>query len=89
MAVGTVKWFTRKSRSNPGATDSLRALIRIPDRSQQHVALRDRIESTYSGAEAGRAELRCAGCGYGIVVSGSVPPCPMCRANDWEPQAAE
>lgn len=29
------------------------------------------------------AELRCAGCGYGIVVTGEPPACPMCRSSAW------
>ena len=85
MAAGSVKWFTRKSRPNPGATDSHHGLIRFPGRSPQRVVLRDQVESIVPGAEAGRAELRCTGCGYGIVVSGILPRCPMCRTSDWEP----
>jgi CspA family cold shock protein len=30
------------------------------------------------------SELRCAGCGYGICVSGALPLCPMCRTTTWE-----
>jgi hypothetical protein len=30
-----------------------------------------------------RAEFRCA-CGYGIVVDGPLPACPMCRGSSWE-----
>jgi rubrerythrin len=32
-----------------------------------------------------RVDLRCRGCGYGIVVAGDPPTCPLCRAQDWEP----
>jgi CspA family cold shock protein len=31
-----------------------------------------------------RVEVRCA-CGYGIVASRPLPPCPMCGASAWEP----
>jgi hypothetical protein len=79
MAAGTAKWFTRKSRSKPDTTVSRRRVIRV-----RAVALSDRAEHAVSGAAAERAELRCAGCGYGIVVSGPVPLCPMCRTSDWE-----
>jgi len=79
MATGTIKWFTRKSRSSPGTTDSRRRVIRV-----RAVALSYQAESAVSGASAKRAELRCVGCGYGIVVSGPVPLCPMCRTSDWE-----
>jgi rubrerythrin len=32
-------------------------------------------------------EYRCARCGYGICVSGALPPCPMCQTTTWEPSA--
>jgi rubrerythrin len=31
-----------------------------------------------------RAEYRCAGCGYGIIVYGQPPSCPMCHQPRWE-----
>jgi hypothetical protein len=36
------------------------------------------------GARAGRAELVCRVCGYGVVVA--VPPtrCPMCQGSSWK-----
>jgi hypothetical protein len=30
------------------------------------------------------SEFRCARCGYGICVSGALPPCPMCEATTWD-----
>lgn len=30
-----------------------------------------------------RIELQCRMCGYGAVVRGDPPDCPMCHANDW------
>jgi rubrerythrin len=38
-------------------------------------------------ARVERRELVCACCGYGIVVRGRVPTCPMCRSESWEPLA--
>jgi hypothetical protein len=38
--------------------------------------------------EAGRpakGEFRCVGCGYGVAVHDSLPSCPMCRGDLWEP----
>ena len=32
----------------------------------------------------GRAEHRCAGCGYGIIVSDPLPVCPMCQTSTWD-----
>jgi hypothetical protein len=37
------------------------------------------------GARKGkRTEYRCAACGYGIVVYGQAPGCPMCNEARWE-----
>lgn len=36
------------------------------------------------GRKGKRAEYRCAGCGYGIVVYGPAPSCPMCREARWQ-----
>ena len=36
------------------------------------------------GRKGKRAEYRCAACGYGIVVYGHAPSCPMCRQARWE-----
>jgi hypothetical protein len=35
--------------------------------------------------ETTRTDLRCANCGYGIVVAGEPPACPLCRSDQWEP----
>jgi hypothetical protein len=35
------------------------------------------------GRKGKRAEYRCAGCGYGIVVYGRPPGCPMCGEARW------
>jgi hypothetical protein len=37
-----------------------------------------------AGRKGKRAEYRCAACGYGIVVYGQAPSCPMCREARWE-----
>ena len=36
------------------------------------------------GRKGKRAEYYCAGCGYGIVVYGQPPSCPMCSQARWE-----
>jgi hypothetical protein len=36
------------------------------------------------GRKSKRAEYRCAGCGYGIIVYVQPPSCPMCRELRWE-----
>jgi hypothetical protein len=36
------------------------------------------------GRKGKRAEYRCATCGYGIVVYGQAPSCPMCSEARWE-----
>jgi hypothetical protein len=37
-----------------------------------------------SGRKGERAQYRCAVCGYGIVIYGHAPSCPMCRETRWE-----
>ncbi|MGA8927229.1 MAG: hypothetical protein WB462_13490 [Solirubrobacterales bacterium] len=37
-----------------------------------------------AGRKGKRAEYFCAACGYGIVVYGRPPGCPMCREGRWE-----
>lgn len=37
-----------------------------------------------AGSKGRRAEYRCAACGYGIVVCGRPPGCPMCSGGRWE-----
>jgi len=36
------------------------------------------------GRKGQRAEYHCAACGYGIVVYGRPPGCPMCSEGRWE-----
>ena len=36
------------------------------------------------GRKGKRAEYRCTVCGYGIVVYGHAPSCPMCSEARWE-----
>jgi hypothetical protein len=47
-----------------------------------------RSREAWSPARKGRkgkqAEYRCAACGYGIVVYGQPPHCPMCSEPHWE-----
>jgi hypothetical protein len=37
-----------------------------------------------AGRKGKRAEFRCAACGYGIVVYGRPPDCPMCSEGRWQ-----
>jgi len=39
---------------------------------------------TVSSPRAISSEFRCGACGYGIIVSGALPTCPMCRATSWK-----
>jgi len=32
----------------------------------------------------GTVEFRCHNCGYGISLTGELPPCPMCRRRSWQ-----
>ncbi len=35
--------------------------------------------------ESAKGEFRCAHCGYGITVYRTLPSCPMCAGNVWQP----
>jgi hypothetical protein len=37
-----------------------------------------------AGRKGKRAQYYCAACGYGIVVNGRPPGCPMCSEGRWE-----
>jgi rubrerythrin len=44
----------------------------------------DYVPFRETGANA-KGSFRCADCGYGVVVTGTLPPCPMCGcAAVWE-----
>ena len=49
------------------------ALVRVAEDSELAV-----------GRKGKRAEYRCAACGYGVVVYGRPPGCPMCSEGRWE-----
>jgi rubrerythrin len=36
---------------------------------------------------AAKGSFHCAECGYGVVVTGSLPACPMCGGTAWEESA--
>jgi len=42
------------------------------------------VSEVAAGRKGKRAEYRCAACGYGIVVYGRPPGCPMCSEGRWE-----
>jgi hypothetical protein len=42
------------------------------------------IVAAGQGRKGKRAEYRCAACGYGIIVYGQPPSCPMCSEPRWE-----
>ena len=33
--------------------------------------------------ETAKGSFRCVDCGYGVVVTGALPPCPMCGGAAW------
>ena len=41
------------------------------------------VELGYALSPA-KGEFRCAECGYGVVVTHSLPSCPMCSEQVWE-----
>ena len=56
------------------------ALVREADDS----AVQGGMVAAGGGRKGKRAEYRCAACGYGIVVYGQAPSCPMCREARWQ-----
>ena len=68
-------------------------IVELPEGDPELVALvREAEESALEGGmlaaggarKGKRTEYRCAACGYGIVVYGHAPSCPMCREARWE-----
>jgi hypothetical protein len=43
----------------------------------------DYVQFRESG-EAAKGSFRCSDCGYGVVVTSALPPCPMCGGVVWE-----
>jgi rubrerythrin len=56
----------------------------------QHLAVtdadQDYVDFWPAGSRA-KGEFRCAECGYGAVVTGVLPRCPMCSSESWETAA--
>jgi hypothetical protein len=53
-------------------------------RAAQNSAVEGGIVAPRRGRKGKRAEYRCAACGYGIIVYGQPPRCPMCSEPRWE-----
>jgi hypothetical protein len=64
----------------PEDVPELVALVREAEDSE----LDRRMVAAGGGRTGKRAEYRCAACGYGIVVYGRPPGCPMCSERRWE-----
>jgi hypothetical protein len=64
----------------PEDDPGLVALVREAEDSE----LDGRMIAAGGGRKGKRAEYRCAACGYGIVVYGRPPGCPMCSEARWE-----
>ena len=99
MASGTVKWFNDASDYGfiVRDDDAEELYVRgssIDAEGGTRLTAGDRVEFEERVAGMGpeaiavspvhlRADLRCA-CGYGIVVGGGLPECPMCGASAWK-----
>ncbi len=68
-------------------------IVELPEDAPELVALVREAEDSEldggmvaagGGRKGKRAEYRCAACGYGIVVYGRPPGCPMCCEGRWE-----
>jgi hypothetical protein len=64
------------------------SIIELRERDPKLLALVRAAEDAELAAGGGRkgkrAEYQCAACGYGIVVYGQPPSCPMCSEARWE-----
>jgi hypothetical protein len=62
------------------------SIVELPESDPKLVALvREAGDAEVAAARKGkRTEYRCAACGYGIVVCGQPPGCPMCSEARWE-----
>jgi rubrerythrin len=64
------------------------SIVELRERDRKLVALVGEAEDSELAAGGGRkgkrAEYHCAACGYGIVVYGQPPSCPMCSEARWE-----
>jgi hypothetical protein len=52
----------------------------VTDFDGEYVAFRE-------SGEAAKGSFRCSDCGYGVVVTGALPTCPMCGGTVWEESA--
>jgi hypothetical protein len=63
------------------------SIVELRERDSKLVALVREAEDSELAAGGGRkgkrAEYHCAACGYGIVVYGQPPSCPMCSEARW------
>jgi hypothetical protein len=55
-----------------------------PAREAEKAAIEGGMVAAGGRRKGKRAEYRCAACGYGIIVYGQAPSCPMCRGARWE-----
>ena len=62
------------------------SIVELRERDRKLVALVREAEDSEvaAGGKGKRVEYSCAACGYGIVVSGQPPSCPMCSEARWE-----
>lgn len=55
-----------------------------PAREVEEAAIEGGMVAARGGRKGKLAEYRCAACGYGIIVYGQAPSCPMCSGARWE-----
>ena len=62
------------------------SIVELPESDPKLVALvpEARDSEVAAGRKGKRAQYYCAACGYGIVVNGRPPGCPMCSEGRWE-----
>jgi hypothetical protein len=72
----------------PSSTVDQMSIVELRDGDPKLVALVREAEDSEIAAGGGRkgkrAEYSCSACGYGIVVYGQPPSCPICSEARWE-----
>jgi hypothetical protein len=72
------------SELHPAALIDGDQMLSVELRGAEDAAVEGGMVVAGGGRKSKRAEYRCAACGYGIVVYGQAPSCPMCREARWE-----
>ena len=72
---------------NPAVRFHDKGVRQVSDVSERGAAGADDFVRFWAAGESGKGEFRCAECAYGVTVHTTLPVCPMCACESWEPAA--